>query len=324
MALAANKILILGASQSGKTTLLKRIQYLIDGEPTEEERAVWADTMRTYLANETMTVLDFMKKNGTFLQYPDINKPHIKTLRNQPRSEIRDVEAAISSLWKDKNFLRGFYWSYRTQPANIKQLAGRIQHLADRGQHRYTPTTQDILQVFVKTTGIYETTMHYNSRPFQICDVGGNKSQRKKWIHAFPNTSVVIFTADATSYSKVLCEDENELRVAEELTLFESIANHRQFTNTRLVLILTHIDKLDNIFVRNPVTDCFPDFTSSSLPGFPGYKEDYLTDLENRFSSRLPDERDRGTFQILRADLIHDGLETVEDILKTLLEDTIP
>lgn len=163
--------------------------------------------------------------------------------------------------------------------------------------------------MFVKTTGTHEITMHYNSRSFQICDVGGNRSQRRKWVHTFPNASVVTFTADVTSYSKVLCEDENVPRVAEELALFDSIANHRRFANVRLVLMLTHINHLDEILVRTAVTDYFPNFISSNLPSSPGYKRDYLAYLENHFSSRLPDERDRETFQILQA-----------DILKTLLK----
>jgi hypothetical protein len=52
-----NKILILGPSQSGRTTLLNRIQYLIDGEPTNEERAVWADTIWSHLIHETVMAL---------------------------------------------------------------------------------------------------------------------------------------------------------------------------------------------------------------------------------------------------------------------------
>ncbi|CAH0018994.1 unnamed protein product [Clonostachys rhizophaga] len=309
-----DKILILGASQSGKTTLLKRIQYFLDEEPTKEERAVWADTIRAHVIHETLMALDFMKEDGTLLQYPDINKPHIATLRNNERCELRNVEAAIFSLWKDKVFLEGFHWSYRTQPANIKQLADRISSLAD------SATTQDILQVFVRTTGVHEISMYYNYRSFQICDVGGNRSQRRKWIHAFPNASVIIFTADATSYSKVLCEDEDVVRVAEELTLFGSIAEDRRFANNRLVLMLTHMDHLTDILVRVPVTDCFPDFISSHLPSSSDYQRDYLAYLENQFSSRIPDTRDRKTFQILRVDLIHDRLEDVESILQTLLK----
>lgn len=182
-----DKILILGASQSAKTTLLERIQFFLDEEPTKEERAVWADTIRAHVVHETLMALDFMKEDGTLLQYPGLKKPHIAILRNHERCELRDVKAAIFSLWKDKVFPEGFHWSYRTQPANIKQLADRIPSLAD------SATTQDILQTFVRTTGVHEIPLHYNYRSFQICDVGGNRSQRRKWIHAFPNASVIIF-----------------------------------------------------------------------------------------------------------------------------------
>ncbi|VUC36686.1 unnamed protein product [Clonostachys rosea] len=302
-----DKILILGPSQSGKTTVFKLIQYFIDGEPTEEERAAWAETILTYVAKGT-------------LEYPDTNNLDIETLSNASQSDFQDVAAAIS-LWEDSDLLERYHWSFPTQPANIRQLALKMQRLARQGQHHYTPTTQDILQVFVKTTGIHETTMYYNSRSFRICDVGGTRAERKKWIHAFPDASAIIFTADATSYSKVLSEDEDTLGVTEELSLFEHIANDRRFADTRLLLVLTRIDQLDNVLVRNPVTP-FPNFTSSNLPNSPGYKEDYLFELEMHFLNRLPDWREPSEFPIVRSDLIHDGLYMVENILKTLLEDT--
>lgn len=110
------------------------------------------------------------------------------------------------------------------------------------------------------------------------------------------------------------------VRVAEELTLFGSIAEDRRFANTRLVLMLTHMDRLDDILVRIPVTDCFPDFISSHLPGSSGYKRDYLVYLENQLLSRIPDTRDRKTLQIFRVNLIQDGLEDVERILQALLK----
>ena len=39
-------------------------------------------------------------------------------------------------------------------------------------------------------------------------DVGGQRSERKKWIHCFEGVTAVIFCAALSGYDTVLAEDE--------------------------------------------------------------------------------------------------------------------
>ena len=45
----------------------------------------------------------------------------------------------------------------------------------------YTPTDQDVLRSRVKTTGIAESMFHIGELSYRIFDVGGQRSERKKW-----------------------------------------------------------------------------------------------------------------------------------------------
>lgn len=38
-------------------------------------------------------------------------------------------------------------------------------------------------------------------------DVGGQRSERRKWIHVFDNVTAIIFTASLSGYDQVLRED---------------------------------------------------------------------------------------------------------------------
>ena len=49
----------------------------------------------------------------------------------------------------------------------------------------YIPTQQDVLRTRVKTTGIIETNFTFKDLNFKMFDVGGQRSERKKWIHCF-------------------------------------------------------------------------------------------------------------------------------------------
>ena len=77
----------------------------------------------------------------------------------------------------------------------------------------YMPTDQDILRSRVKTTGISETTFKVGDLTYRLFDVGGQRSERKKWIHCFENVTALIFLVSLSEYDQMLYEDENVVRV---------------------------------------------------------------------------------------------------------------
>ena len=42
---------------------------------------------------------------------------------------------------------------------------------------------------------------------FSIVDVGGQRNERKKWIHCFENVNAIIFVSALSEYDLVLVED---------------------------------------------------------------------------------------------------------------------
>ena len=108
----------------------------------------------------------------------------------------------------------------------------------------YLPTEQDILRVRVPTTGIIEypfdleeirfrwaklnTKSKWIQSLFNWCimivmigtycphcmmvDVGGQRSERRKWIHCFENVTSIIFLVALSEYDQILFESDNEVR----------------------------------------------------------------------------------------------------------------
>ena len=77
----------------------------------------------------------------------------------------------------------------------------------------YVPTQQDVLRTRVKTTGIIETQFTFKGLHFKMFDVGGQRSERKKWIHCFEGVTAIIFCVALSGYDLVLAEDEEMNRM---------------------------------------------------------------------------------------------------------------
>ena len=86
----------------------------------------------------------------------------------------------------------------------------------------YTPNEQDVLQSHVKTTGIVETTFKCGKIRYQLFDVGGQCSERQKWLRCFDDVKAVLFVIALRGYDMTLIEDDTTNQIKESLNLFQA------------------------------------------------------------------------------------------------------
>ena len=114
---------------------------------------------------------------------------------------------AVRSIWRDpavKEAVR------RSREFQLNDSAVYYFNAIDRmSSPGYTPTDQDILRSRVKTTGITETTFKVGELTYRLFDVGGQRSERKKWIHCFENVTALVFLVSLSEYDQMLYEDES-------------------------------------------------------------------------------------------------------------------
>ena len=54
-------------------------------------------------------------------------------------------------------------------------------------------------------------------------DVGGQRSERKKWIHCFEGVTAIIFCVALSAYDLVLAEDEEMVSLSYKVVIANSV-----------------------------------------------------------------------------------------------------
>ncbi len=106
----------------------------------------------------------------------------------------------------------------------------------------YIPEVQNVLRARVRTSGIVEETYIIDKVTFMMYNVGGQRNERKKWIHCFDNVTAVIFVAAINEYDQVLYEDNSMNRMDEAVMLFDEVCNSKYFKKTSMILFLNKRD----------------------------------------------------------------------------------
>lgn len=87
-------------------------------------------------------------------------------------------------------------------------------------------------------------------------DVGGQRNERKKWMHCFEGVTALLFVGVLSEYNLQLFEDEKTNRMVETLKLFRETVNNPIFANTAIILFLNKRDLFQDKIETVPLTVC--------------------------------------------------------------------
>jgi len=124
----------------------------------------------------------------------------------------------------------------------------------------FAPTFQDILLARRKTSGVIETQFEQAGTLFTIVDVGGQRSERKKWLHCFSDVTAVIFLAAINEYDMILEEDASTNRFLESLKLWKALSSSDFFKGIQFILFLNKSDLFAKKLLKAPLSDIFADW----------------------------------------------------------------
>ncbi|KAK6491935.1 guanine nucleotide-binding protein G(olf) subunit alpha isoform X1 [Huso huso] len=266
-----HRLLLLGAGESGKSTIVKQMRILhVNGFNAEEKKQKIQD-IRKNVKDAIVTIVSAM---STLIPPVPLANPenqfrmdYIKSIA--PLSDFDYTQEFFDhakKLWDDEGVKACF------ERSNEYQLIDCAQYFLDRidsvRQNDYTPTDQDLLRCRVLTSGIFETRFQVDKVNFHMFDVGGQRDERRKWIQCFNDVTAIIFVVASSSYNMVIREDNNTNRLREALDLFRSIWNNRWLRTISVILFLNKQDMLAEKVLagKSKIEDYFPEYTRYTVP----------------------------------------------------------
>jgi GTPase SAR1 family protein len=257
------KLLLLGAGESGKSTIFKQMKILQDnGGYTQKELEGFRYVIHGNCITQMKLLVEAAIKSGA----------HMDESLMQSANRIREVPTTnVGSSWSDqlaKDIVA--LWKSDTIQTVFRDRDGTFQlndsmdyffSNVDRfNQINYVPTVEDVLRARVRSLGIEEAEFMFESVKFRMVDVGGQRSERRKWIHCFDHVSAVIFCVALSEYDQVLREEEGMNRMKESLLLWEEIVNSKHFRTTPFILFLNKTDLFREKLKKIPLTSVYPNF----------------------------------------------------------------
>ncbi|PWA17614.1 hypothetical protein CCH79_00008393 [Gambusia affinis] len=150
------------------------------------------------------------------------------------------VAIAFCALWADQGVraaaARGYEYDLNDSALYFFENISRII------SPNYIPTEMDVLRVRVRTCGIIETQFQVDETIFRLYDVGGQRSERRKWLSCFDSIHALLFVVALSSYDQMLFKDPSMNGFQESLEFFSSICTNTVFKNTSLILFLNKTD----------------------------------------------------------------------------------
>lgn len=239
------KILLLGAAESGKSTLVKQMKIIHSNGFTKQELTSFKPAVLDNLLTSMKFVLHGMGVLRINLANSR-NKVHAHSVLSCGRCFDEDqvlfpfVAHALSCLWADQGVRsaagRGHEYELNDSALYFFENMSRIT------SPEYMPSETDVLRVRLRTTGVIETQFKVKHLIFRLYDVGGQRNERRKWISCFEDVRAVLFVVSLSGYDMTLVEDPSMNRLQESMKLFSSICNNVFFRSTSMILFMNKID----------------------------------------------------------------------------------
>ncbi|XP_022065770.2 LOW QUALITY PROTEIN: guanine nucleotide-binding protein subunit alpha-13b [Acanthochromis polyacanthus] len=322
------KILLLGAGESGKSTFLKQMRIIHGQDFDQKAKEDFRATIFSNVIKGIRVLVDAREKLHISWGNPS-NQRHGDTMMAfDTRSAMAHghgmVEPkvfqhylpSIRALWADQGIQSAYDRRREFQLGeSVKYFLDNLEKL---GQSDYLPSQQDILLARKPTKGIHEYNFEIKNVPFKMVDVGGQRSERRRWFECFDSVTSILFLVSSSEYDQVSDGGRQTNRLSESSTSSRPIVNNRVFSNVSIILFLTRRTPGEKV-KQYRFKDISPEFSVTHQPvERPGLlvecfrkkrREQQQKPLYHHFTTAINTENIRLVFRDVKDTILHDNLK---------------
>jgi len=291
------RLMLLGAGESGKTTLLRQMRQNYGQPYTEMELRDAAPHIIRNLVEAMRTLAVYSEllaeqgENTSVKKENEEIRNRVATLQENEKF-TQELYQDFKKLWNDESIRRTYDLNHRFQLIDTADYL--FENMHRYCQPNYLPTFDDLTHSRNRTAGLNDIkfTMKDKSgritEQYEIYDVGGQRNERRKWITLFDHITGVIYVGALSCYNQTLWEDQRINRMQESLALFKSILHMEGLERAHTILFLNKCDIFAEKIKKNPLSDYLPDFHGTEGDYAEGIK--YIQQLflsQNQDESRV-------------------------------------
>ncbi|CAI9096704.1 OLC1v1032908C2 [Oldenlandia corymbosa var. corymbosa] len=265
------KLLLLGTGESGKSTIFKQIKLLFQTGFDDAELKSYIPVIHANIYQTIKILHDGSKElaqsegeSGKYVLSPPNKETGEKLSSIGGRLDYphlnKELAQEIETLWKDAAIQETYARGNEFQVPDCAHYF--MENLHRFSDAHYIPTKEDVLYARVRTSGVVEIQFSpvgenkKSGEVYRLFDVGGQRNERRKWIHLFEGVSAVIFCAALSEYDQTLYEDESKNRMMETRELFDWVLKQPCFEKTSFMLFLNKYDIFEKKVLNVPLNVC--------------------------------------------------------------------
>ncbi|CAB3400989.1 unnamed protein product [Caenorhabditis bovis] len=258
------KFLLLGTSDSGKSTIVKQMRIIHTEGFNDTERISAIFQIRWNIVDAFKQISNYLLSEDSDIEIDESEKKILFLFaQNSSRIEVMTEVDEINVINTVRFYpsIREFFRRYRAfagVPDNIFYFFGELPRIL---LPNYMPTDVDIVNMRVTTLGVHEICFDYRKYVIRLIDVGGQRTERRKWIHFFEGVTAVMFVASLACFDQFVEEEPKFSSMINKLTdsveLFKSVKQNNFLHKSSFMLFLNKKDVLQEKLRTTEFSDYF-------------------------------------------------------------------
>eukprot|EP00638_Chattonella_subsalsa_P005548 CAMPEP_0117758252 /NCGR_PEP_ID=MMETSP0947-20121206/15262_1 /TAXON_ID=44440 /ORGANISM="Chattonella subsalsa, Strain CCMP2191" /LENGTH=229 /DNA_ID=CAMNT_0005578393 /DNA_START=486 /DNA_END=1172 /DNA_ORIENTATION=- len=146
----------------------------------------------------------------------------------------------IAAFWNFRPIQKT--WKRRNETPIVETHKVFLDDIHRISSKSWIATEQDLLHCRVRTSGIVEQNYNIDGTAFTIVDVGGQRTERKKWMHCFQGVDAIIYIAALNEFDKPMYENASKNRMVDAIEVFSEICSNKLLKQVALIVFLNKRD----------------------------------------------------------------------------------